>query len=117
MAQSVKLSDDVMVHVREESALQSRSAAGQITHWIKIARAVEKSPEFDYQRIKDALRASLSPDGLSADEQEVWFAQFAGEMTEPTGEEVAFYARRRKLGRGVGLSDSGELIYQKEPGQ
>ena len=117
MAQSVKLSDDVMMYVRQESALQSRSAAGQITHWINIARAVENSPTFDYRRIKGALHATLSPDALSADEQEVWFAKFSQEMTEPTGEESTFYAKRRKLGRGVGMSDSGELIYQKEPGQ
>jgi hypothetical protein len=117
MAQSVKLSDDVMVHVRKESGLQSRSVAGQITHWINIARAIEKSSSFDYQRIKDALRATFSPDDLTADEQDVWFTQFAAEVSEPTKHEAAFYAKRCKLGRGVGMTDSGELIYQETSGQ
>lgn len=117
MAQSVKLSDDVMTHVRKESGLQSRSVAGQVTHWINIGRAIEKSSTFDYQRINDALQAALSPDDLTADEQEIWFTQFAAEMANPTREEVAFYAHRRKLGRGVGMTDSGELIYQETPDQ
>ncbi len=112
MAQSVKLADDVMVHVRRESKLQSRSVAGQITHWINIGRAIEQSTSFDHQRINAALQAALSPDDLSGEEQEVWFAQFADTLAEPANDETAFYSRRRKLGRGVGLSDAGNLVYQ-----
>jgi len=115
MAQSVKLSDNVMTYVRKESSLQSRSVAGQVTHWINIGRAIEKSGSFDFRRVNNVLRAALSPDELTPEEQEVWFEQFTAEMTEPTEEEVAFFAKRRKLGRGVGMSDLGELIYQKTP--
>jgi len=113
MAQSVKLSDDVMSVVRRESGLQSRSVAGQITHWINIGRAIEKSSSFNYQHITAALTSDLSPDGLSAEEQEVWFAQFAEDVTEPTCQEEAFFAERRQLGRGVGLNDKGDLTYQE----
>lgn len=113
MAQSVKLADDVMSVVRRESGLQSRSVAGQITHWINIGRAIEKSSAFDYQHINAALTADLSPDALSAEEQEVWFVQFADDVTDPTDHEKAFYAQRRQLGRGVGLNDKGDLIYQE----
>jgi len=48
---------------------------------------------------------------LSAEEQEVWFAQFAEDVTAPTSGEKAFYAERRQLGRGVGLNDKGILVY------
>ena len=113
MAQSIKLGDDIMSVVRRESGLQSRSVAGQITHWINIGRAIEKSSAFDYQHISAALAAELSPDALSAEEQEVWFAEFADDVTEPTDHEQEFYAQRRKLGRGVGLNEKGTLIYQK----
>ena len=113
MAQSVKLADDVMSVVRAESGLQSRSVAGQITHWINIGRAIEKSSTFDYRQINAALTGNLSPDTLSAEEQEVWFAQFAQDVTEPTTEEEAFYATRRQLGRGVGLNDKGEIVTQE----
>ncbi|MEO9650188.1 MAG: hypothetical protein ABJ360_03730 [Roseobacter sp.] len=112
MAQSVKLADDVMSIVRRESGLQSRSVAGQITHWINIGRAIEKSSSFDYQRINATLAAELSPDTLSPEEQEVWFTQFAEDLAEPTETEEAFYKSRRQLGRGVGLNEKGDLIYQ-----
>ncbi len=113
MAQSVKLADDVMALVREESSLQSRSVAGQVAHWVKIGHAVEHSGHFDYARIRAALKASLSPDALSPEEQDTWFASFADNMAEPGESEQGFYAQRRQLGRGVGLSDAGEIIRQK----
>jgi len=111
MAQSIKLSDDVMSVVRRESGLQSRSVAGQITHWINIGRAIEQSSTFDYQHINAALSGARAPDELSAEEQEVWFAQFGEDMTAPTDQEEVFFAQRRQFGRGVGLNDKGELIY------
>ncbi|PHS04471.1 MAG: hypothetical protein COA78_16550 [Blastopirellula sp.] len=115
MAQSIKLADTVMTFVRKESSLQSRSVAGQITHWINIGRAIEKSSAFDYNHITSVLEAGMSPDELTPEEQEVWFTQFADKMTEPSESETAFFDKRRSLGRGVGLSESGELIYETEP--
>jgi len=112
MSHSVKLSDALVTAARQESSIQSRSLAGQLTHWINIGRAVEKSGSFDYQRIQSVLEADASPDTLSAEEQEVWFARFGEQMTEPSAKEEAFFARRRQLGQGVGLTESGALIYE-----
>ncbi|WP_018698197.1 ParD-like family protein [Amorphus coralli] len=113
MAQSIKLSDEVMDVVRREAELQSRSIAGQLTHWARIGRAVEKTGRFDYRRIEQALGGKLSPDALSSDEQDVWFDAFAEAVTGPTAEEEAFFAERRKLGRGVGLDENGRLVRQE----
>jgi ParD-like antitoxin of type II bacterial toxin-antitoxin system len=115
MAQSVKLSDHEMAQVRRHARLNSRSVAGQITHWMKIGRAIEQSPSFDYRRVSAALESALSPDELSAEEQEVWFAEFADRMAEPGQAERAFFARRRQLGLGVGMTDSGELVRERQP--
>lgn len=114
MAQSVKLSDDVMALVRNESDRQSRSVAGQITHWLRIGRAIELSGHFDYRRIGAALEASLSPDELTAEEQEVWLNAFAEKMAEPSETEKTFFKRRRQLGLGVGLADNGEIVRESD---
>lgn len=112
MPQSVKLADDVMADIRKAAALQSRSVAGQITHWVNIGRAIETSSSFDYDHVTAALEGRMSPDALTAEEQEVWFEQFADTMTAPSEQEEAFFETRRRLGRGVGLSDTGGLVYQ-----
>lgn len=111
MAQSVKLSDDIMKIVRRESELQSRSVAGQIAHWIRIGRAIENSGSFDHAKINAALAGELETAALSDEEKEVWLDRFSDLMGEPGPEEEEFFAARQRLGRGVGLDAGGNLVH------
>ncbi len=93
MSQSIKISNPIMQAVRNESALSSRSLAGQVEYWVRIGRAIENSPKFSYSRIKLALNADMSTDELSTEEQEVFFDQFYGSMWSDSSEqESAFQA-------------------------
>lgn len=109
MAQSVKLSDDIMALVRREADLHSRSVAGQITHWLKLGRAIEKSGAFDHARITAALEGALDTTELREEEEAAWLDAFAARMAEPSAAERTFFAQRRTLGRGVGLDAGGNL--------
>lgn len=113
LAQSIKLSDDIMQVVRRESRLQSRSVAGQVTHWLRIGRAIEKSGNFDHQRIAAALAGDVETTKLSEEEKQVWLDSFVEKMGKPGSDEKAFFARRRQLGLGVGLDAGGNLIREK----
>ncbi|EMD83272.1 TA system antitoxin ParD family protein [Pacificimonas flava] len=115
MAQSVKLGDDVMKIVRRESELQSRSVAGQITYWLRIGRAIERSGNFDHARLSAALAGELETRHLSEEEKDVWLDTFVEKMGQPSAGEEAFFANRRRLGMGVGLDESGKLVYENEP--
>lgn len=114
MAQSVKLSDDIMSLVRHEADLHSRSVAGQITHWLKLGRAIEHSDSFDYARITAALEGKLDTTQLQEDEDAAWLDAFTEKMAQPSQAEEAFYANRRMLGRGVGLDAGGNLVHAKD---
>ena len=111
MAQSVKLADDIMKIIRRESELQSRSVAGQIAHWVRIGRAIEKSGNFDHDRINAAPAGELETAALTDEEKDVWLDSFTDTMAEPGPEEEAFFARRRQLGLGVGLDAAGNLVH------
>ncbi len=113
MAQSIKLGDDIMTIVRRESELQSRSIAGQIAHWIRIGRAIEKSGNFDHARISAALAGELETAQLSEEEKDVWLDSFVEKMAQPAAGETAFFAQRRQLGLGVGLDGAGNLVREK----
>lgn len=113
MAQSIKISDDEMMLLRKEADVSSRSIAGQAEHWLRIGRAIERSSAFNYQHIKEVLAGLANPDELSAEEQEVFFEEFSDSMWEVTSEQDAFFAKRRKLGLGVGLDENDNLIYQR----
>ncbi|MFY2826585.1 hypothetical protein [Ruegeria sp. MALMAid1280] len=62
------------------------------------------------ERIQAALHAELSPDDLTADEQEVWLDAFMEKTATLTPEAKAFYENRRWLGLGVGLDEDGNLV-------
>lgn len=60
MSNYIKLSDDLVSILIEETKLSSRSVAGQAEHWIRIGRAIEQSSEFDDQYISDVLQAQAN---------------------------------------------------------
>jgi hypothetical protein len=114
MAQSVKLADEVMALVRREADLHSRSVAGQITHWLKIGRAIEYSGSYDHVRITAALEGKLDTTALTEEEGTAWLDAFTEKMGRASEEEEGFHAKRRKLGQGVGLDAGGNLIYARD---
>src|SRR5690606_1481532 len=113
MAQSIKLGDDIMKIVRRESELQSRSIAGQIAHWVRIGRAIEKSGNFDHARITAALGGDMETTALTDEEKDVWLDSFVEKMGQPRPDEDAFFGRRRQLGLGFGLDEAGNLVREK----
>ncbi len=55
MAQSVKLSDDLVDLARQEAELHDRTVSNQVTHWMSIGRAIERSGIYDYTKIASLL--------------------------------------------------------------
>ncbi|SMX48728.1 TA system antitoxin ParD family protein [Maliponia aquimaris] len=113
MAQSVKLADEVMALVRREADLHSRSVAGQITHWLRIGRAIEQSGAYDHARITAALEGRLDTTSLTEEEETAWLDAFTDKMAAPSRAEEDFHARRHKLGQGVGLDAGGNLVHAR----
>lgn len=113
MAQSIKIADDEMDLIRKEAELSSRSIAGQVTHWMRIGRSIERAPEFTYEHVREALDGKRSPDALTGEEQVVFIDELLSEAAEDTEEQKAFFEARRKKGLGVGLDDSGEIVHQR----
>lgn len=113
MAQSIKIPDDLMELARPEAERQSRSVTGQIAHWAKIGRAVERSGRFSYKQIDAALAGALLPEDLSAEESAVYEEEFCKAVGVPTEEERAFFADRRARGLGVGLDETGRIVHAK----
>lgn len=111
MAQSVKLADEIMDLVRREARLNGRSLVGQVTHWLRIGRAIERSGSFDYARITAVLEDDHASTRPRDDEEDAWLDTFTQKMEKPSEAEKAFFSRRQSLGRGVGLDAGGNLVY------
>ena len=111
MAQSIKLSDELMSEVRREAKLQGRSLAAQVTHWARIGRAIERSASFTPDQI-DAVLAKDTQTASDRDaERVVWVNRMIELWSKPGPGEEAFFAERRRLGLGVGLDENGNLVH------
>ena len=112
MARSIKISDEEMEAIRKEAELASRSLAGQVAHWLRIGRSIERAPEFNYARVRQALAGALGPDALSGEEQIVFVDELLAAAAGETPEQKAFFDARRKAGRGVGADADGKVVRQ-----
>ncbi|KPP82296.1 MAG: protein of unknown function DUF3423 [Oceanicaulis sp. HLUCCA04] len=112
MAKSVKFADETLIDdARHESEIQSRSLAGQITHWARLGRAIERSGSFDYAKLSRVLAGELNTTVLTAEEKAVWSERFLAKMSEAGPDEDAFFANMRKSGGAVGLDPSGRIVH------
>ena len=116
MAQSVKFTDTTLVDdARAVAEIQSRSLAGQITHWARIGRAIERSGSFDHARLSQVLAGELETTRLTAEEKAVWSDRFLARMSEPGPGEGTFFAELRTSGKAVGLDASGKIVHADAP--
>lgn len=70
MAQSVRLSDELVKQAKSTGNVMSRSGAGQIEYWAKIGKIVEENPDLTYEFIKDSLLAKAEVDNGMVDDYE-----------------------------------------------
>ena len=112
MAHSVKFAVDAFVsEARAQAELQSRSLAGQITHWARIGRAIERSGHFDHVKLSRVLAGELDISVLTAEERAVWKERFLAKMAEPGPDEEAFFEELRNSGNSVGVDETGRIVY------
>ena len=103
MPTAIKLTDEFVELARGEGRVMGRSIAGQVEHWARLGRALERAPGFDYGRIRAVLSAQASFDGLGADEQSVALAALEAELEKPPApqREKEFFARLRASGAPI----------------
>ena len=96
MPTAIKLSDRFVGLARGEGKVMGRSIAGQVEHWARLGRAVERAAGFDYERVRRVLEAQVSFDELSADEGAVALAQLEDYLENlPRDRDEPFFARLR----------------------
>lgn len=107
---SVKLGASIVDDARREANVLNRSLGGQIEHWARLGRAVERAPGFTIDRVKAALEGSFSVDDLTEEEQEAYFELLGEHFDQPSPAAEAFFEARRAKGGGVGRDSDGRLV-------
>ena len=109
-AGTIKIHSTLLDAARDEAALQDRSISGQVSHWMKIGRAIERSGSFSYDHIREALVGARSPDELTGDEQIVWFALSDEDINTPNSDVDDAFAALGDVQGASGYDEDGKLI-------
>ena len=94
---AVKISTPIVEHARAAAKLHSRSISGQVEHWVRIGRAIERSPGYDHARIEAALRAEVAYDDLTGEEQRVYHDRLDEMVGTYSQDEIDAYKRLGEL--------------------
>ncbi len=114
---SVKLSGDFVDQARKEAEVVHRSVGAQVEYWARLGRAVENTPGFGIDRVRQALEGQLKLEDLSEAEQGEVFAQL-GTASDPRAAEVeAYYAALGAQEGSVGSDSKGRLVRRMASGR
>lgn len=116
---SIKISNDEMIYVAKEAAIQNRSIGGQAEHWIRIGRAIETSPQFNYDNVRKALQASVSIDDLSLEESELYHEELSASFKIDDAKEQKPLDSKKHTADGnfTGLDEEGRLWGYNDTGE
>ena len=107
---SVKLSGDFVDQARREAEVVHRSVGAQVEYWARLGRAVENTPGFGIDKVRQALDGQLKLEQLSLAEQDVVMDAFGAEFDNPSAELKAHYAALGAHEDAVGRDGKGRLV-------
>jgi len=114
---SVKLSGDFVDQARREAEVVHRSVGAQVEYWARLGRAVENTPGFGIEKVRQALDGQLKLEDLSLAEQDVVMDAFAAEFDAPGKELKAYYAKLGAQEGAVGSDAKGRLVRRMASGR
>jgi len=114
---SVKLTSGFVDEARAEADLLNRSLGGQIEHWARLGKALESSPNFSMERIRETLSGRLRIENLSVDEQDAVFDQLGAHFQSPSDDIRERYAALGRVVGAVGDDERGNLVRRQPDGR
>lgn len=76
----IRLDAEITASARETAREMSRSVAEQLSHWARIGRELERSPEISIRHIEGVLNGKKSYDALSIKEQALVRASWSARL-------------------------------------
>ena len=114
---SVKLSGDFVDQARREAEVVHRSVGAQVEYWARLGRAVENTPGFGIEKVRQALDGQLKLEAGTAAEQDQAFEAMSAEFDAPSAATRAYYAELGRRPGAVGLDERGRLVRRETSGR
>jgi hypothetical protein len=114
---SVKLSGDLVDQARKEAEVVHRSVGAQVEYWARLGRAVENTPGFGIDKVRQALEGNLKLEDLSEAEQDAVMDRLLTDADPLSAEVRAYYAALGAQQGAVGDDSRGRLVRRAASGR
>lgn len=106
----IRVDKELADSAREVAPTMSRSVAQQISHWARLGRELERSPELNIAAIQAVLSGQGDFDALPPKEQAVVRAQWQSRMNAILGSLRLDKAFRAESHQYAEVDDSGRVV-------
>lgn len=118
---SIKLSSTFVGEARREAEVLHRSVGAQVEYWAKLGRAIENSPGFSLERVREALEGDLRIDTHPAiADRQAFFTDLSAVFDAPDATTRDYFAdlgaRDGAVG-AVGADGEGGVVRQPTSGR
>lgn len=106
----VRIDEELYMAASQAASVMSRSTAEQLTHWTRIGRELEASPEVSVEQVAQVLRGAREYDALSTEEQTVVRAYWSERMAALQGALRLDRELEAEARPYVELDDAGKVV-------
>jgi hypothetical protein len=115
-AQPTRIAADVFAAAKEAAARESRSAAQQIDHWLRVGQSVALHQTASRRRIDAVLAGALPMSALRADERTVVNAELDARIVEKAHATALGHVVAARGVTTVALDEDGRLVEYRADG-
>jgi hypothetical protein len=111
---SIKVSTDLVEEARQEAGVVHRSVGAQVEYWARLGQAIERTPGFDVDTVKQAMTGRLRLDVLPTGEARGrLLRQVAAEFDAPDAATRNYYAELGRREGAVGTDGKGGVVHRQ----
>lgn len=108
---SIKLSGVFVEEARREAEVCHRSVSAQVEHWAQLGRAIENTPGFSLERVRQAIKGQLRFEALpSGPARDGFLAELSSAFDNPDAETRNHFATLGMREGAVGSDGKGGVL-------
>ena len=113
---SIKLSTTFIDEARREADVLHRSVGAQVEYWAKLGRAIENTPGFGLDRVREAMEGRLRVEAVpAAEDRAPFFTDLSVAFDTPDIATQSHYAALGEREGAVGSDREGGVIRRQPP--
>jgi len=112
---SIKLSSTFIDEVRREADVLHRSVGAQVEYWAKLGRAIENTPGFSLERVRETMEGRLRIEAIPDGAEAAVLRELSAGFDKPDATTRAYFSALGERPGAVGGDGKGGVVRRQPP--